>query len=422
MRLASKIYLATTILALVAVVVGILAMVSLRSYRGTVADMEATARSAVLAERVNGLVFAIVMDSRGIYMATTGAESEKFAAPLLKTLDKLRRTLAEWRDQVAPEERGHFADAEKATEEFIRFRTELVRLSREASLPEARAFGDNDANRKVRGALNDQLKALGTANEAEVVRLSALVDSSYGAKQVTFLVVLVAGLLFGFTVTGLVVSRQVVGPLHRITATMTQLADGDYAVMVPQRDAGGEIGAMAAALQVFKDNGLENRRLVVAQQEEERRAQKYLRDEMLTLTEVLEGEIQETVGDISSQTNRLTDGATKLSQVAASLHEAAQEVSESVETTAGNVQTVASATAELEASSREILAQVANSSRLADTARQRADDASLRVAGLTESATRIGSVVNMIQNIAGQTRMLALNATMSCSIKQRQFA
>ena len=415
MRLAPKIYLATTVLAVVAILVGGLSMVSLRSYRATVADMEATARQAVLAERVNGQVFSIVMDSRGIYMSGSRAESEKFAVPLLKTLDRLRQTLIDWRDQVVPEHRDRFAEAEAATEEFIRFRTELVRLSREASLPEARAFGDNDANRKVRSALNERLKALGAVNESEVVRLSELVDSSYSAKQTTFHVVLIAGLILGFATTGLVVSRQIVAPLGRITAAMARLAEGDYAVTVPQRDVGGEIGAMAAALQVFKDNGLENRRLIATRQEEEQRAQAHLRNEMLTLTEVLEGEIQETVGDISSQTVRLTDGAVKLSLVAAALHTAAQEVSESVETTAGNVQTVASATTELEASSREILAQVANSSRMAETARQRADDASLRVAGLTESAARIGSVVNMIQNIAGQTRMLALNATIEAA-------
>ncbi|CAA7612608.1 Methyl-accepting chemotaxis protein [Magnetospirillum sp. LM-5] len=145
------------------------------------------------------------------------------------------------------------------------------------------------------------------------------------------------------------------------------------------------------------------------------RAEEHLKSEMLTLTEVLEGEVQETVTDISTQATRLSEGASRLTRVADELMRTARAVTESVETTAGNVQTVASATEELEASSREISAQVATSSKLAETARERVDLASERVGGLTEASARIGNVVGMIQNIAGQTRMLALNATIEAA-------
>ena len=415
LRISTKIYLSATILALVGLVVGLLAIASLRSYRSVVDAMTAASHQAVLAERVNGLVLGIVMDSRGIYMSTTVPESEKFAAPLLKNLDKLRQSLRDWRDTVPSDGRSRFAAAEAATEEFIRFRAELVRLGREVGLPEARAFGDNDANRKVRGALNDQLKKLAAENEAEVARLDALVESEYAAKQTVFIVVLVLGLIFGFGVTGLVVSRQVVVPLRRITDAMTALARADYAAEIPAVASGCEMGAMVAALRVFKQNGVENLALVEAQHQEQVRAQAFLKNEMLTLTEVLDGEIQETVGEISAQAARLSEGASRLSRVAVELHDSAVSVGQSIETTAGNVQTVASATAELEASSREILSQVANSARLAETARQRADNANLQVSGLSESAARIGDVVGLIRSIAGQTRMLALNATIEAA-------
>jgi len=414
-RLSAKIHLAVTVFAVVAVVVGALGLHSLRSYRHVVGQMERSARSAALAERVNGLILAVVMDSRGIYMSVSLPEAEKFAQPLLKNSQRLREVLHDWREQVLPEEQARFTDAEQATEDFIRFRAELVRLARENSLAEARAFGDNDANRKVRSALNEQIKALAVFNEAEVQRLSAMVESEYSAKLVTFATVLALGLVIGFAVTGYVVSHQVVGPLRRITQTMSRLAGGDFQAEIPAMAAAGEVGQMLAALRVFKENGLENLRLVEAQAEEQRRANAHLRNEMQTLTEVLEGEIQETVSDISAQATRLTDGATRLSRVAEDLHDAAQSVTESIQITAQNVQTVASASIQLDASGTHILDRIANASALAVTARGHADEASLRVSSLTEAASQIGSVVGIIQNIARQTRMLALNATIEAA-------
>ena len=146
-----------------------------------------------------------------------------------------------------------------------------------------------------------------------------------------------------------------------------------------------------------------------------RRGEDMLKSEMLALTELLEGEIEETVGDISGQAKRLSDVATALSQVAGTLMTQARDVGLSVETTSGNVETVAGATAELEASSRSIADQVEHSNSLAEDARDKAETASQSMAGLTEATSRIGGVVNIIQAIAAQTRLLALNATIEAA-------
>ncbi|MTJ83045.1 MAG: PAS domain-containing protein [Telmatospirillum sp.] len=196
-------------------------------------------------------------------------------------------------------------------------------------------------------------------------------------------------------------------PMKRLESYFIDIARNDFQKDIPQ-EAAREFWHTIAMLQAMKV------RLAVSVHENaaiSRQSQELIHREMLTLTEVLDGEIQETVTDISSQAHRLNDSAVRLSQIAADLHNSTEQATLSISTAAGNVQTMASATTELETSSREILAQVANSSRLAASARERGDDASHKVATVTDAAARIGNVVGMIQAIAGQTRMLALNAT-----------
>lgn len=140
-----------------------------------------------------------------------------------------------------------------------------------------------------------------------------------------------------------------------------------------------------------------------------------LRDEMLTVAEVLDREIQLTVGEISGQAERLADGADRLNDVAATLHMMAGQVTVSAETTAGNVQTVASATEELEASSRQIADDVGRVADVASAAVQEVTSAVGSVKGLAGAAAQINDVVKVVRSIASQTKLLALNATIEAA-------
>ncbi|OJX81311.1 MAG: chemotaxis protein [Magnetospirillum sp. 64-120] len=205
--------------------------------------------------------------------------------------------------------------------------------------------------------------------------------------------------------------KGISAPLGRMERSFGAIARGELAFAIPVEPVPDfhRTNAMLRAMRAkLAYSLLENKEL-------SHRAEEHLRNEMLSLTETLEHEVQETVGDISVQARRLSEGSVELSRVASQLRQMAEHVTEAVQITSGNVQTVAGATEELEASSREILSQVGNSSQLAESARLNVDEASQRVAGLSEATARIGDVVNMIQNIAGQTRMLALNATIEAA-------
>jgi len=241
--------------------------------------------------------------------------------------------------------------------------------------------------------------------------------AEYEEAQADYSEHLMAGI--GLLVAGAVVAivlvrhlmRGVSSPLARMEASFGAIARGDLAYAIPAEPIPDfhRTNAMLRAMRAKLAYG------VLETKEVTRRGEEMLRHEMLNLTETLEHEVQETVGDISIQARRLSEGAVELSNVSTQLRQMAEHVTEAVQITSGNVQTVAGATEQLEASSREILSQVGNSSQLAENARVNVDEASHRVAGLSEATARIGDVVNMIQNIAGQTRMLALNATIEAA-------
>jgi methyl-accepting chemotaxis protein len=408
-------YSSIAILAVVALVVGLMGITTLRAYKYVVDDMKQVSEGAVLAERINGLILAVVMDSRGIYMAQSSAESEKYAAPLLKNLDRLRSVLTEWQGQVPADRREHFLEARKATEEFIRFRTELVRLSREASLIDARAYGDNDDNRRARSALNDRIKDLAAENETEVGRLSALVGSAYQANVRNLILVLAIGLAVGGISAIVVVSRKIVTPLGRITATTQVLSTGDYSVVVPYADAQDEIGTMAAAVQVFKLNGIEAARFRDEQEKLRAQAEEDKANAMRALAAMVESETRSAIDRVAIETDGMSQNARSMAESAASVGSNAQAVAAAAMQTMSNAETVAAASKQLAASIVEIGHQVSTAGHGTTAAVGQAQAAEDIIHRLANAVTRIDEVAGLIKTIASQTNLLALNATIEAA-------
>jgi methyl-accepting chemotaxis protein len=209
--------------------------------------------------------------------------------------------------------------------------------------------------------------------------------------------------------------RRILGPLNAMTGTMTRLAEGDKPVDIPSLERTDEIGEMASAVQVFKDNMIETERLRAEQSETEQRQAQQRKADMIKLADDFESAVGEIVETVSSASTELEASASTLTSTAVRSQELTTMVAAASEEASTNVQSVASATEELTSSVNEISRQVQESARMANEAVDQARETNDRVSELSKAASRIGDVVELINTIAGQTNLLALNATIEAA-------
>jgi methyl-accepting chemotaxis protein len=216
------------------------------------------------------------------------------------------------------------------------------------------------------------------------------------------------------TSAAVLIIRSVSTPVKRMTGVMGRLAEHDLAVAVTGIERRDEIGAMAKAVQVFKENMIRGDELAAAQKAEqlakEDRAQK-----VNALTAAFDASIGNVVQSVSQQAVEMESSAQSLSATAEESTKQASAVAAASEQASANVQTVASAAEELSSSIAEISRQVAQSSRVASGAVADAEKANQMVQGLVAASQKIGDVVALITDIANQTNLLALNATIEAA-------
>lgn len=240
--------------------------------------------------------------------------------------------------------------------------------------------------------------------------------AGYSAARFSFLIALagLAAVAISSAALVMMVHRRVCKPIVDLTASMSRLAGGDVASEIPGADRSDEIGAMASAVRVFKDNMIAADRLAAEKEAEndvKMRRARVLDD----LTRAFEAKVTELVGGLSSASAAMEGTAQSMSSTAADTNRQAAIVATASEQTSTNVQTVASATEELTSSIAEIGRQVAQSTEIAARAVENARRTGDTARALAEGAQKIGDVVTLIQSIAAQTNLLALNATIEAA-------
>jgi PAS domain S-box-containing protein len=251
LSVAEKVY---SIAGFLAIVTTFLLVMSIQSVRlqTTYRHMHATsAEAAINVGRINTLIYAIVMESRGIYMSTDRASVKPFADGLLRRNRELAGAVKGMERTVGDDDADQIASFRQRIAQFIEFRQELVRRGLEISPAAAREWGDNDANRTLRNKLNGDLETLERIYAQRASDADELANENRYAAAYLFVLGLAALVFAGLNVV--VMRGSVVGALAEITQATDRIAEGDVKSQVPHLGRHDEIGHLARAVQHFRD-------------------------------------------------------------------------------------------------------------------------------------------------------------------------
>ncbi|MBN8521557.1 MAG: HAMP domain-containing protein [Alphaproteobacteria bacterium] len=213
----------------------------------------------------------------------------------------------------------------------------------------------------------------------------------------------------------ILVARNLSAPLTRMVDAMKKLANGENGTAVPGLGRGDEIGDMASAVQVFKENALEMERLTAEQERLKKQAEEDKKIAMNKMADDFDERTADIIAALASASTELQASATQMNKASDETSEISNTVAAAATQADANVQTVAAATEELTASSQEIASQISLVANMATGASRDAESTSVEVKKLQDMADSIGEVVGAIKDIAEQTNLLALNATIEAA-------
>ncbi|WP_442779011.1 methyl-accepting chemotaxis protein [Bradyrhizobium sediminis] len=265
----------------------------------------------------------------------------------------------------------------------------------------------NEAGELMEAAVASAQKDMNASKE-EVVAATAQANRISMAMAIVVVISLIASVIFSF----LGIAR----PMMRLNGALGEMAGGNLDIDIPGANRGDEIGDLAKTVTVIRENAEQKARdegeAKIAQ---DQIAAQQRKADMIRLADEFEGAVGEIVETVSSASSELEASAGTLTSTAERAQELTTAVAAASEEASTNVQSVASATEEMASSVNEISRQVQESARMANEAVDQTRRTNDRVSALSKAAARIGDVVELINTIAEQTNLLALNATIEAA-------
>nr|WP_284701023.1 HAMP domain-containing methyl-accepting chemotaxis protein [Rhodoplanes tepidamans] len=246
-------------------------------------------------------------------------------------------------------------------------------------------------------------------------RLSDEAQATYEAGTRTILAIAVAGIGLALVLGFLAARFGIVKPILDMTAAMTSLARGVLTTAVPGVGRGDEIGTMASAVQVFKDNAVENERLKQDQQAASEAADRMRRAAVLEMARNVERQSLDAISGIGQVSRGVGGTAEGMASRAVAAGEASRGVSTFADQAKATAEAVAAAAEELSSSVQEITDQIARTGVATREAVSAGADAQAKIRSLSQAVARISEVTNVISDVAEQTNLLALNATIEAA-------
>lgn len=364
------------------------------TYDATTSDAAANIQSQVLMVRIASWRFLATSDPKG-------------PAAFRTSLDQARAAISELGESPVLDTQSLVAPLKAA---LIAYAADFAAFS-DAMLSSVNLYDREMVPQIV--TMQQQLALAETALKADFAG-----SSRHGSKiirQASMLQALLAGVALALGAAfAILIGRGIVGPVTAMTDAMTRLATGDRTVTIPARSNNDEIGDMARAVEVFKQNAIKAE-VLAAEQDAEHAAKELRAVRLAEMVQRFEAQVSGMVGEFSSASTELETTARSMTATAGQTNAQAGSVAVAAAAASSSVQTVATAAEQLSSSITEISIQVAQAAKVSERAvldARRTDDI---VRALAEGARKIGDVVGLITSIAGQTNLLALNATIEAA-------
>ncbi len=268
MNIKARILSLVAIMSVVACLLGGVGVFVVEKYNTRLSEFQNVSERAYLGEKLNRLVTAVVMEARGIYAAPDTEKAKQFAEGLTKRLADIDAVIAKWKPLVSVEQAKAFDDMAARASEFREFRTETARLGTQVSPAEANKQGNNEANRANRKAFQAEIDKIVDADRKVLDEITDQVATFRTLMLSIVAAMAVGGISVGLILAFVIAKRSLADPILTLTDQMTDMAAGNYKRNIGFVDRTDEIGDMARAVEVFRQNGISMQALNLSKDEE----------------------------------------------------------------------------------------------------------------------------------------------------------
>ena len=413
LSIAAKLYAICALLA--TLTVALAAIVAWNGHRHAVliSEFESAFRAGQQVGRINGLIYAVLMETRGIYLAADDAAGKDHAAGLAGFTSQFEEVMQEWERHVRSDDAERFQELSGRVRIFREYRGKLAAQVSQDGLKAARQWAQFDDHVTAHDVLSRDLHVLSAIYDRRA-------DQTYKevgrlTQQSAWLMTVLGLLAVLLAVAGIyTVRRFVARPLGRIARLTERVAAGQLQQIVPYVSRQDEVGALARSIEVFQETMRRNETLGLTVREE---AEDRARRQEVMAAEITRfgAEIETTLAELLALSNRMGSASGALTTAADKAADRTAGAAAASGDASAHVRDIASAADELAVSVSEIERQIAQSHTIAAKAVDEAESTNAAVKALNEAAGRIGDVVSLITDIAEQTNLLALNATIEAA-------
>jgi methyl-accepting chemotaxis protein len=413
LSIAARLYAIFALMAATTVALSMVAVSNARNHAALTDEFESANNGSWNVERINGLLYATVMDTRGIYMSADRAEAAKYADSLLKVTDQISGVIGDWQRSVRNSDALAFSNFAVRINGYQESLYALAPVAKQSGAQAAREWSDKNQPAEIRSALSKDLATLSRHYSDTASKIYTQIDE--GIDHTALLLTVLACIAVALALAGVaIIARSVTRPIADITSITQAVAGGDGAIAIPFSDRRDEIGALARSIGVFQNamrSNEELNRTVRNDANLRARRQEQVSNEISHFS----GEVEATLAELGRISDEMLAASTQLTAAADNASSKTSRAEEASSEASANVRDIASAADELSASVNEIDRQVAQSNAIATKAVNEVESTNIAVKELDEAAARIGDVVKLITDIAEQTNLLALNATIEAA-------